>query len=112
MMSTRCRSSTISRRTLTAALGLLLTRRAWAASLPDEVTLVVPFPAGANESAARTLGSQLGKITKATFAVDVRAGQNGNIAALFVARAKPDGSTWLLGPASILTVNPILYGVR
>ena len=74
--------------------------------------IVVPFPAGANESAARILAKQLGKTPPASFTVAVRGGQNGNLSGLFVARAKPDGSTWLLGPATILTVNPALYGSR
>lgn len=94
------------------ALGVLPVPRARGASLPSQVTVVVPFPAGANEGAARVLARQLGKAVPTAFTVATRGGQNGNIGALFVARGEPDGSRWLLGPASILTVNPALYGAR
>src|SRR4051812_35654619 len=96
----RFAAALIGRRPVLAALGAsVLAGRAQASDLPAQVSVIVPCPAGGgNEKAARIVAKQVAKATQKSFTVEVRAGQNGNIGALFVARAKPDGGTWLFGP--------------
>ena len=73
------------------------------------VTIVVPFaPGGATDIIARLLADELGKRWKVTVLVDNRPGAGGAIGTEFVARAKPDGHTLLLGTQTALAVSPSL----
>lgn len=79
-------------------------------SLPGRVAIVVGFsPGGPSDVLARTLGDQMGGILGRGFDIDGRPGEGGNLAAEFVARARPDGGTLLLGNNSILAANQALY---
>ena len=73
------------------------------------VTIVVPFaPGGATDIIARLLADELGKRWSIAVVVDNKVGAGGGIGTEFVARAKGDGFTLLLGTQTALSVNPSL----
>lgn len=74
------------------------------------ITLVVPFPAGsATDGIARRLASDLGKIVNVPVIVDNKPGADGNIAALSVLRADPDGYTVFVTTNSTQAANVNLF---
>jgi tripartite-type tricarboxylate transporter receptor subunit TctC len=67
------------------------------------VRIVVPFPAGGGvDATARTVGQKLSEQLGQPVVIENRAGAAGTIGADYVAKAPPDGSTFLVaGPGSI-----------
>lgn len=90
--------TTPTRRAVLAGLGgavacPAVARAAW----PDKpITIVHGFPGGNADFLARLLADGLSRVLGATFAVEIKPGAGGNIAATSVARATPDGHTLLL----------------
>lgn len=73
------------------------------------IRLVVSFPAGApGDMIARLIQPDLQKALGQPVVVDNKPGAGGNIGAQEVARAT-DGHTFLVGPDTMLTINPHLY---
>lgn len=100
-------------RRLMAAAGFLATLAlpAQAQDWPTkQVTLIVPFSAGGTTDLfGRLLAQHLQQKSGQPFIVENRAGAGGNLGAQMVARAAPDGSTFLVGTVSTHAINPFLY---
>ena len=74
------------------------------------VTLYMGFPAGSGvDVVARMLQPSLEKTLGQRLVVDYKPGAGGNVASEVVARAAPDGYTFLLGTAATHGVNAALY---
>lgn len=97
--------------TITSLLPFLHTPSHAQTSYPAKtITLVVPVAAGgAADALGRAWSDYIGKALGKTVVVDNRAGANGSLAALQVARQPPDGYTLLLGGTSSLSLNPLSY---
>ena len=90
--------------TLTAAAAL-------AQDWPSKpITIVMGFPAGSGiDIVARTLQDSMEKSLNARVVTEYRSGAGGNIASEYVAKARADGYTILLGTAATHGVNAALY---
>lgn len=76
------------------------------------ITLVVPYPAGGSaDILARTVGQKLSVQLEQPVIVENKAGAGTAIGARFVAEAKPDGYTLLLGTVSSQAINPAMSKV-
>jgi tripartite-type tricarboxylate transporter receptor subunit TctC len=74
------------------------------------ITIVMGFPAGSGvDIVARTLQDSMEKSLNARVVTEYRAGAGGNIASEYVAKARADGYTILLGTAATHGVNAALY---
>ena len=74
------------------------------------ITLVMGYPAGSGlDVVARILQEPLEKALNTRIITDYRAGAGGNIGSEYVARARPDGYTILLGTAGTHGINAALY---
>ena len=103
--------STFTHRRIVAALSLAaLGSTAQAQGYPTKpITLVVPFAAGGpTDVVARSLGAAMTKILNQTIIVENKTGAGGTIAASYVARANPDGYTFLIHHNGMATA-PALY---
>ncbi len=64
---------------------------------------------GTNELAARSIINYLSATLGQQFLLEARPGANGNIGAMDVVKANPDGYTLLFNTSSQVTINPALY---
>jgi tripartite-type tricarboxylate transporter receptor subunit TctC len=100
---------------LTSRIGLaLILASATAASAqgyPNRpIRFVVPLAAaGAGDIVARTVAAKLAEAWGQQIVIDNRPGANTIIGTDLVAKAKPDGHTWLLGVQGSLAINPVSY---
>ena len=99
------------RRMILAATGAtLLAGAARAQDFPSQpLRIVIPFtPGGSNDVLARLIAERLGARWQKPFVAENRPGAAGSIGAEAVARAAPDGHTWVLAPNQIFCTNPHL----
>ena len=89
------------------ALSIATSAWAW----PDRpVTIVVPFPpGGGTDTGARIVGQKLSVKWGQPVTIDNKGGAAGQVGADFVAKAKPDGYTLLMGNVGTQSINPALY---
>lgn len=74
------------------------------------IRIIVPYPAGGTtDILARIAAVQLGERLKQPFVVENKAGANGAIGSVEVARAAPDGYTLLMGTVSTHGINSAVY---
>ena len=73
------------------------------------ITIIVPFgPGSATDTITRVAAQHLGVALKQSVVVETRPGANGALAALYVARAAPDGYTLMMGTNSSHSAVPYL----
>jgi tripartite-type tricarboxylate transporter receptor subunit TctC len=97
--------------TLAAALalasGAAIAQDGWPAR---PVRIVVPSsPGGGTDVYARLLAQRLGEQLKQQFLIDNRPGASGNIGTEAVAKAAPDGYTFLVSANAAIAINPALF---
>ncbi len=102
------------RRCLRQAVSALLLLGAAAAQAQDypsaPIRIVVPYAAGGiADVLARLVAVRLEPMWKQSVVVENRAGANGTIAMQFVAQARPDGHTLMIGNTATQVVNRFLY---
>jgi len=95
---------------LAAGLGLFSGSVAAEAPLPPgNVVLVVTFPAGGPlDAVARIFADKVSQRSDRSVVVENRPGAAGNVGAASVARAAPNGLTWMMSVDSLWTTNPYL----
>lgn len=102
------------RRSVLAGLASLSAAAPWqraaAQSYPDRpITLVVPFaPGGSTDILARIVADHMRRSLGQTVVVENRSGASGNLGTATVARAAPDGYTFLINTMSVHTMNHVL----
>lgn len=91
---------------VTAAFAVLslTTANAWAEWPEKPIKFVVPFaPGGANDLMGRAAADAVSKRLKQPVIVENRPGAGAIVGAQFVANAQPDGYTFLVGAAGVVT---------
>lgn len=93
-----------------AAAGLPLAAQAQVADWPNRpIRLVSPFPpGGAADLTARLMAEELTGALRQSVVVENRTGVGGAVGSEFVARATPDGYTWLLASTGPFAITPEL----
>lgn len=78
------------------------------------ITIVLPFgPGSGTDTVSRLLAQRLNELLGQQVIIDNKPGANGSIAAVAVAKSKPDGYTLLMGTNSTHGANPGLQkGIR
>lgn len=103
------------RRSVIAALAgtaaLSAAGRAIAQGYPERtITIVVPFaPGGSTDILARIVAEHLRRALGQAVVIENRTGASGNIGTATVARAAPDGYTFLFNTMSVHTMNQALF---
>jgi tripartite-type tricarboxylate transporter receptor subunit TctC len=116
MSSKNLSPSRLNRRSLLAGAATLggmslLPRRARAAEWPTRpVKLVVPFAAGGTtDILARVVAAKVSEEYGEQFIVENKTGAGGNIAADYVAKAEPDGYTFVVGTPGTHAINQFVF---
>jgi tripartite-type tricarboxylate transporter receptor subunit TctC len=100
----------VNRRQLLALAAAAATARGALAQPSRPIHFVVPFPAGGTADVLpRILAERIHEKFPAGIIVENRSGAGGNIGALAVAHADPDGTTFLVSPPGPIAVNQHLY---
>ncbi len=95
-----------------AALSMALAGPAQAqAAWPERpIRVVLPFPPGGpSDIVMRVAAEKMQAALKQVVVIENRPGAGGNLGSAEVARAAPDGYTWLWGTDTLVTVNPHVY---
>jgi tripartite-type tricarboxylate transporter receptor subunit TctC len=74
------------------------------------ITILVPFPpGGSSDIVMRLVAHKVSENTKQTVVIENRPGGAGNVAALAIKNAPPDGYLLMMGHTGTHAVNPTLY---
>ncbi len=74
------------------------------------ITLIVPFAAGgSSDSVMRIVARKASESMKQTIIIENKPGGGGNVAALAIKHASPDGYLLMMGHSGTHAVNPLLY---
>jgi tripartite-type tricarboxylate transporter receptor subunit TctC len=94
-----------------AMVGLMLPLAGFSQSYPARpITIVIPYPpGGSSDITVRLVAAKLQASLGQTVVADNRGGASGNIGSAYVARAKPDGYTLLLGTSATHGANVALF---
>jgi len=94
-----------------AVLTLSATSACLAQSWPQKpIKVIAPYPPGGpSDLVMRTAADKIQAALKQPIVIENQPGAGGNIGAAAVARAVPDGYTWLIATDTLLTVNPHVY---
>jgi tripartite-type tricarboxylate transporter receptor subunit TctC len=101
----------VSHRVLLAGITLCLSSPVVAQSWPQRpVSIVVPQPAGNSPDVlCRVIADKLSQALGQQFVVENRAGAANLVGTRFVARAAPDGYTFLFATSAALVMNPYTF---
>lgn len=100
----------LTRRSAIGALAALTLAGQARAAVPQQITIVVPYPPGGlSDNLARVTGKVLAQNMGIPVIVENKPGANGVLGLQQIAHAKADGATIGMVPASVMTVNPALY---
>ena len=96
---------------IAALLAVCASSSALAQAWPQRpIKVVIPFPPGGpTDLVMRTATEKIQTILKQPVVIENQPGAGGNIGAASVARAAPDGYTFLFATDTLLTVNPHVY---
>ena len=96
---------------IAALLAVCASSSALAQAWPQRpIKVVIPFPPGGpSDLVMRTATEKIQTILKQPVVIENQPGAGGNIGAATVARAAPDGYTFLFATDTLLTVNPHVY---
>ena len=99
------------KRILAALFAAALASAAFAQAWPTKpIRFIVPYPpGGTSDILARTIGEKLGTALGQTIVVENKPGANGNVGADYVAKASPDGYTFLLADIGAIAISPSVY---
>jgi tripartite-type tricarboxylate transporter receptor subunit TctC len=74
------------------------------------ITIIVPFPpGGSSDIVMRLVAHKVSENTKQTIIIENRAGAAGNVAAMAIKNAPPDGYLLMMGHTGTHAINPSLY---
>ena len=96
---------------LSFLLGGVIALPAWSAEkFPNRpINLIVPYaPGGASDLASKILADKIAKFLGQPLISQYKPGGGGSLGAAFVAKAKPDGYTVLVGSSTPLVLSPIV----
>jgi tripartite-type tricarboxylate transporter receptor subunit TctC len=89
------------------ATGTAQAQNAWPTK---PIRVVLPFPPGGpSDIVMRLAAEKMQAALKQPIVIESKPGAGGNLGTAEVARAAPDGYTWLWGPDTLVTVNPHVY---
>jgi len=99
------------KRTLVALFAAALASAALAQAWPTKpVRFIVPYPpGGTSDILARTISEKLASALGQPVVVENKPGANGNLGADYVAKAAPDGYTFLLADIGAIAISPSVY---
>ncbi|WP_432258268.1 tripartite tricarboxylate transporter substrate binding protein [Cupriavidus sp. TMH.W2] len=98
---------------LAAAAGLAIPGLVRAADIAGPVRIVVGFaPGGGTDVLARVIGQKLGVMWNTSVLVENKPGATGAIAAAYVAKQPPDGTTLLMAHVNSHAIAPALLDVK
>jgi tripartite-type tricarboxylate transporter receptor subunit TctC len=93
------------------AIGLVAPAAMGADDYPSRpITLIVPFPpGGSSDIVMRLLSQRVSESLKQTIVIDNRPGAAGNVAAMAIKNAQPDGYLLMMGHTGTHAINASLY---